>query len=116
MTRRPQQSVVANPILIGAVTVLVVTVAVFLAYQANKGLPFVPTRDLTVDLPNAQNLVEQNEVREGGYRIGMITKIEPVRLPGGHIGRAAAAQARPRRPAPCPSTRRGPCARARRCR
>src|SRR3954454_16801802 len=86
MTRRPQQSVMANPVLVGATTLLVAIVAVFLAYQANEGLPFVPTRDLTVDLPNAQNLVRQNEVREGGQRIGLVTQLEPVRLPGGRIG------------------------------
>ena len=32
-----------NPVLIGAATVLVILVAVFLSYNANKGLPFVPT-------------------------------------------------------------------------
>src|SRR2546421_8301000 len=31
----------ANPVLIGAITVLAVVVAVFLAYNANSGLPFV---------------------------------------------------------------------------
>ena len=36
-------SIAASPTLVGAVTVLVVVVAVFLAYQANNGLPFVPT-------------------------------------------------------------------------
>jgi ABC-type transporter Mla subunit MlaD len=76
----------ANPVLVGATTLLVTVVAVFLAYSANEGLPFVPTRDLTVDLPNAQNLVQQNEVREGGHRIGMITRMAPVRLGGGRIG------------------------------
>jgi ABC-type transporter Mla subunit MlaD len=86
MTRRPSASIVANPILVGAVTVLVIVVAVFLAYQANEGLPFVPTRELTVDLPNAQDLVRQNEVREGGERIGLVTKLEPVRLRDGKIG------------------------------
>ena len=35
-------SIAANPVLIGAVTVLVVIVAVYLAYNANSGLPFVP--------------------------------------------------------------------------
>ena len=35
-------SIVANPVLVGAVTTLVVIVAVFLAYNANNGLPFVP--------------------------------------------------------------------------
>ena len=42
MNRR-STSVAANPVLIGAATVLVVIVAVFLAYNANNGLPFVPT-------------------------------------------------------------------------
>ena len=36
-------SLAASPTLVGAVTVLVVVVAVFLSYQANQGLPFVPT-------------------------------------------------------------------------
>jgi hypothetical protein len=44
--RRTQQPAFANPVLIGAVTVLVAIVAVFLAYNANNGLPFVPTREL----------------------------------------------------------------------
>jgi hypothetical protein len=41
MSRR--NSIAANPVLIGAATTLVVIVAVFLAYNANNGLPFVPT-------------------------------------------------------------------------
>ena len=48
-TPPPSQSIVANPVLVGAVTVLVVVVAVFLAYNANNGLPFVPTRELNVE-------------------------------------------------------------------
>ena len=35
-------SIAGNPVLIGAATVLVVLVAVFLSYNANQGLPFVP--------------------------------------------------------------------------
>ena len=46
--RRSNASIVANPVLIGAVTTLVLVVAVFLAYNANNGLPFVPTRELNV--------------------------------------------------------------------
>ena len=42
MNRR-RASIAANPMLIGAATMLVVIVAVFLAYNANNGLPFVPT-------------------------------------------------------------------------
>ena len=75
--RRPP-SVASNPVFVGAVTVLVVAAAVLLAYQANRGLPFVPTFELKVDTPNAARLVVGNEVREGGFRIGQVTRIEPV--------------------------------------
>ena len=44
--RRGSASIAANPVLIGAATTLVVIVAVFLAYNANSGLPFVPTYEL----------------------------------------------------------------------
>ena len=67
----------ASPVLVGAVTVLVTIVAVFLSYNANSGLPFVPTYDLKANLPNAAQLVEGFEVRIGGARVGFISKIEP---------------------------------------
>ena len=47
--------------LIGAVTVFVAVVLVFLAYNANSGLPFVPTYDLKVRVPNAAGLVKGHE-------------------------------------------------------
>jgi MlaD protein len=75
---RRSTSVAANPVLIGAVTLLVVIVAVFLAYNANNGLPFVPTYKLTLRVPDAANLVVGNEVRIGGDRVGIISDIEPV--------------------------------------
>jgi len=75
---RRAPSVASNPVFVGAVTVLVVVVAVLLAYQANQGLPFVPTFEMKVDTPDAARLVVGNEVREGGFRIGQVTKIEPV--------------------------------------
>jgi virulence factor Mce-like protein len=77
MNRR-STSVAANPVLIGAATVLVVIVAVFLAYNANNGLPFVPTYDVWLQLHDADNLVTGNEVRIGGDRVGIIDKIEPL--------------------------------------
>lgn len=77
--RRSSSSIAANPVLIGAATVLVVLVAVFLAYNANNGLPFVPTYTLKVDVPNAANLVTGNDVRVGGTRVGTISEITPKR-------------------------------------
>jgi len=62
-------------VLIGAITVLVTFVAVFLAYNANKGLPFVPTFNVSAELPGGANLVESNEVQLGGFRVGQVDKI-----------------------------------------
>jgi virulence factor Mce-like protein len=76
----------SNPVLIGAVTVLVTTVAVFLAYNANNGLPFVPTTTVKVRVANGANLVKGNEVRSGGSRIGVVTDMRPVRLQDGSTG------------------------------
>jgi virulence factor Mce-like protein len=77
MRRGRVGTLAASPTLVGAVTVLVVVVAVFLSYQANQGLPFVPTYKLSAELPNAATLVPGNEVRIGGQRVGQIKTIEP---------------------------------------
>ena len=84
--KRKQQSALANPVLIGAVTVLVALVGVFLAYNANSGLPFVPTRELKVDIANGSALVAGNDVREGGYLVGLISDLKPVTLENGQAG------------------------------
>jgi ABC-type transporter Mla subunit MlaD len=86
MTRRRSGSIVANPVLVGAVTTLVVVVAVFLSYNANSGLPFVPTRSLKIDVASGANVVPGNEVREGGQRIGVVSDMRPTRLPSGVVG------------------------------
>ena len=77
MSRRPAASIVASPVLVGAVTVLVAIVAVFLAYNANQGLPFVPTYDVSAELPGGANLVNGNEVYVGGRRIGLVEELKP---------------------------------------
>src|SRR5436190_10146727 len=78
MTRgRGTASIVASPVLVGAVTTLIVLVSVYLSYNANTGLPFVPTYNLRAQLPGGANLVPGNEVRVGGFRVGVIDKIQP---------------------------------------
>jgi virulence factor Mce-like protein len=83
MRRRASSSIAANPVLIGAATTLVVIVAVFLAYNANNGLPFVPTYTIDVNVKSAANLVRGNEVRIGGTRVGTVTDIIPERTADG---------------------------------
>jgi virulence factor Mce-like protein len=77
--------VASNPILVGAVTILVVIVAVFLAYNANNGLPFVSTYNLTATVPNADALVKGNEVRIGGVRVGIVKSVVPVQYQDGRV-------------------------------
>jgi len=88
MSRRRQAAgaIVASPVLVGAVTVLVVIVAVFIAYGANSGLPFVPTYDLKVELPSGAKLVKGNEVRVGGFRVGVVETIGATRRETGTTG------------------------------
>ncbi|MEA2481687.1 MAG: phospholipid/cholesterol/gamma-HCH transport system substrate-binding protein [Thermoleophilaceae bacterium] len=72
---RSSGGLAGSPILVGAVTVLVSVIAVFLSYNANSGLPFVPTYDVTVQVQSAAGLVEGNEARIGGKRVGVVDKI-----------------------------------------
>ncbi|HEY8809642.1 MAG TPA: MlaD family protein [Solirubrobacterales bacterium] len=79
------QGVASSPVIVGAVTVLVVIVAVFLAYNANNGLPFVSTYNLKARVPNANALVKGNEVRIGGSRVGVVKEVKPVQIGNGAI-------------------------------
>lgn len=68
--------IASNPVLIGAATLLVTLVAMFLSYNANSGLPFVPTYALTLESESATNVNKGNEVRIGGARVGVVSEIE----------------------------------------
>ena len=85
MRRRSSASIAANPVLIGAATILVIVVAVFLAYNANSGLPFVPAYSLKAQVPSGAQLVAGNEVRLGGARVGVVDSIRPRRLRDGRV-------------------------------
>jgi virulence factor Mce-like protein len=74
---RQLRSSAPNPVLTGAATVLIVLLAVFLAYNANSGLPGVPAYYVTVEVPDAARLTAGNEVRIRGRRAGIVKTIEP---------------------------------------
>jgi virulence factor Mce-like protein len=80
MNRR-RSSLAGSPLLIGAVTTLIVIVAVYLSYNANNGLPFTPTYNVNVELPEASGLQVSNEVRIAGTRVGVINSITPHQNP-----------------------------------
>ncbi len=81
MDRRRKNALSGNPLLIGAVTTLIVVVAVFLAYNANNGLPFVPTYNIKVELPEASGLIPSNQVRIAGTRVGLVSSLTPYQNP-----------------------------------
>jgi virulence factor Mce-like protein len=81
--RSRAQSLAASPTLVGAITTLIVIVAVFLSYNANNGLPFVPTYHVSVVMPNGARVSPNNEVRIGGTRVGVIDSEVPVQGRGG---------------------------------
>ncbi len=84
MNRRSSRSLAGSPLLIGAVTTLVVIVAVFLSYNANSGLPFVPTYNINIQVPDASSLQIGNDVRIGGTRVGTVAGESPHQDP--HTG------------------------------
>ncbi|MGH2955414.1 MAG: MlaD family protein [Solirubrobacterales bacterium] len=77
------RSLAASPTMVGAVTTLIVIVAVFLAYNANQGLPFVPVYRVSAEMCNAGRMAPNNEVRIGGNRVGVIESIETIQLEEG---------------------------------
>jgi virulence factor Mce-like protein len=81
MNPRRRNSIAASPLLIGALTVLIAAVAVYISYGANNGLPFTPTYDIKAELPEASGLEKGNQVRLFGRRIGIVSKIVPYQNP-----------------------------------
>jgi virulence factor Mce-like protein len=50
---------------------------VYLSYIAENGLPFVPTYNVMIDVPNGAELVKNADVRIGGARVGQVLTIAP---------------------------------------
>jgi len=73
MRQRPDASIIANPMLVGTTTLLTVLVALFVTYNANNGLPFVPTYNVRAVLSDAELLGHNAEVRIGGKRVGLVS-------------------------------------------
>jgi ABC-type transporter Mla subunit MlaD len=80
---RRDRGLSSNPIVIGSLTVLVTIVAVALAYNANTGLPFVPSYSLHVRATNASELQYGDAVNLGGALVGTVTSVTPTRTASG---------------------------------
>ena len=71
------------PALIGLIAVVVVLVAVVLAFRANTSLPLVPRYHLDVQVANAEELTHGAEVHMGGTLIGTVSSVKPSRSRSG---------------------------------
>ncbi len=77
--KRPPGAAPINVTLVGAIIIVVAIVATILSYNANKGLPFVPTYEVKVEVPDAAELVPaSSEVRIGGSRVGIVKSVDAV--------------------------------------
>lgn len=80
---RRQSRISSSPLLVGAVTTVIAIVGVFFSYNANTGLPFVPTYRIGAELPSASSLVQGNEVRIAGVRVGVVDSVTAEQLENG---------------------------------
>jgi virulence factor Mce-like protein len=76
--RRDSVSLFDNPVLIGAIVVLLLVVGVYVSYNANRGLPFVPTYRVHVNVPNAAKLNPGDAVKVAGARIGQVLQEQAI--------------------------------------
>lgn len=64
---------------VGGILIVAAIVATVLSYSANRGLPFVPTYNITVQVPDAAELIAgSSEVRLGGSRVGIVKEVRAV--------------------------------------
>lgn len=63
----------------GIVVSLLVVLVVYVAFNANRRLPFENAREVTVELPSADRLAVTNDVRIAGVRVGQVKRVEAVR-------------------------------------
>lgn len=65
------------------IVALLLVAIVYVAFNANRRLPFENTSQVTVELPSADRLAETNDVRIAGVRVGQVKDVRVVRGTGG---------------------------------
>jgi phospholipid/cholesterol/gamma-HCH transport system substrate-binding protein len=63
--------------------ILVVVLIGYVAYTANRGLPWQRTQEFTIEVPNAERLIDSAEVRIAGNRVGQVIDVEAIAGRGG---------------------------------
>jgi virulence factor Mce-like protein len=81
MNRRPNQFA-AHRMFLGGLALVVMVIAVFVAFRSTRGIPLVPRYNLTVRVANAAQLTGGADVTIAGVRVGLVTDVKPVAVPG----------------------------------
>jgi virulence factor Mce-like protein len=76
-TRNTARALWTSPVLIGTVTVAILSLAVYLSYIAENGLPFLQTYTINAQVANGDELNKNADVRIGGARVGQILSVNP---------------------------------------
>ena len=63
------------PELAGTLIILALAGIVWISYNAQNGLPFQRTYRISVDVPNAAEMIKNSDVRVGGARVGQVLSI-----------------------------------------
>lgn len=83
MTVRPFRNPRTARRTIGVLALVAIVLAVYLATNAQKGLPWQPKYELTVEFPNAKRLVSADKVSIGGVQVGTVSEVTAVRPSAG---------------------------------
>lgn len=78
-TARNASAIFGNPVLVGALTLAILVLAVYLSYISVNGLPFLSYYEINVQVANANELSKNSDVRVGGDRVGQILSVTPER-------------------------------------
>ncbi len=72
-----------NEVLVGTLFLMILGAAVWISYNASRGIPFLAAYRISVDVPDAQELVQSDQVRIGGARVGLVTRVRAMTRAGG---------------------------------
>lgn len=80
--KRRRLSARVDPI-VGLVVVVALIAFVYISYTADSGLPLQRSYHITVQLPNADRLINTDEVRIAGIRVGQVSSVSAERSRAG---------------------------------
>lgn len=77
MRTRARQAM-RNEVLVGTLFLMILGAAVWISYNASRGIPFLAAYRISVDVPDAQELVTSDQVRIGGARVGLVSRVRAI--------------------------------------